>query len=313
MEHRIGSGDRAAVVVEVGGGLRTFEVAGQEIIDGYAPGALPPANAGQVLAPWPNRIRDGRYVFDGVTHQLAISEPMYFNAIHGLVAWLPWTVSAKSTDSVTFACSLPPQPGYPWALDLTTTWSVGPDGLRATHTATNRSGTPAPFGLGAHPYVWLPGVSVDDVVLTVPGDRVLVVDARKLPIAASPVAGTDLDFRSGRRIGSLQLDTAFGPVSGASSVRLSTVDGSRAVTVWADGEFHWWQVFTADPLDPPRTRRSLSVEPMTCPPDAYRSGKDLVILAPERTWRAEWGIGTTGLGRRVASDAAEPDWSADGV
>src|SRR5205085_489413 len=122
--------------------------------------------------------------------------------------------------------------GYPWRLELRTTWSLGPDGLRATHTATNRSGTPAPFGLGAHPYLRLPGTAVDAVVLTVPGERALMVDSRKLPVGASRVAGTDLDFTAGRRIGPLTLDTAFGSVgsgdpvgSGGSAVRLSTEDG----------------------------------------------------------------------------------------
>jgi aldose 1-epimerase len=295
-QFRIEAGDQAAVVVEVGGGLRAYTVAGQEIIDGYALEDPAPATAGQVLAPWPNRLRDGRYAWQGRWYQLALSEPEYHNAMHGLVCWVPWTATSVSASAVTLSYVLPAQPGYPWTLELTTTWSVGPDGLRASHTATNRAGTPAPFGLGAHPYLRLPGVPVDELVLTVPGERVLLTDGRMLPIAASPVAGTDLDFTAGRRIGPVELDTAFGPVhSGGSAVRLSTVDGSAALTVWADGAFHWWQVFTGDTLPEPRTRRAVSVEPMTCPPDAYRSGRDLVTLEPGRTWRGEWGI-TPALG-----------------
>jgi aldose 1-epimerase len=290
-QYRIEAADQSAVVVEVGGGLRTYTVAGQEIVDGYALAEVAPAAAGQVLAPWPNRLRDGRYDWHGYTYQLALSEPAYDNAIHGLVCWVSWTATAVSGSEVTLSYMLPPQPGYPWALELTTTWSVGPDGLRGRHTATNRSGSPAPFGLGVHPYLRLPGLPLDDLVLTVPGERMLLVDGRKLPIAASRVAGTDLDFTSGRRIGPVQLDTAFGPVpAGGSAVRLSTVDDSAAVTVWADGSFHWWQVFTSDTLPGPRTRRSVGIEPMTCPPDAYRSGRNLVTLEPGQTWRGEWGI-----------------------
>ena len=96
MEYRIEAGDRAAVVVEVGGGLRTFEVAGQEITDGYGPGEIAPSGAGQVLAPWPNRIRDGRYAWAGQTYQLAQSEPVYANAIHGLVRWVPWRLPGRA-------------------------------------------------------------------------------------------------------------------------------------------------------------------------------------------------------------------------
>jgi aldose 1-epimerase len=290
-QYRIEAGDQSAVVVEVGGGLRTYTVAGQEIVDGYALDELAPAAAGQILAPWPNRLRDGRYPWQGQVYQVALSEPAYDNAIHGLVSWTRWTATSVSGSEVTLSYLLPPQPGYPWVVELTTTWSVGPGGLRATHTATNRSGSPVPFGLGAHPYLRLPGVPVDELVLTVPGERVLLIDGRKLPIGASRVAGTDLDFTSGRRIGPVQLDTAFGPVpDGGSAVRLSTVDGSGRLTVWADHTFHWWQVFTTDTLAPPRTRRSVGIEPMTCPPDAYRSGRNLVTLQAGQTWRGEWGI-----------------------
>jgi aldose 1-epimerase len=65
---------------------------------------------------------------------------------------------------------------------------------------------------------------------------------------------------------------------------------SGGVSVWADDAFRWWQVFTGDTLSPPRRRRSIAVEPMTCPPDAFRSGKDVVVLPPGATWRGTWGI-----------------------
>src|SRR2546430_2470977 len=241
-QYPIRSGDQAAVVVEVGGGLRAYTVADLPIVDGYGDEALAPAGAGQVLAPWPNRIRDGRYPWHGETYELALSEPPHHNAIHGLVRWLPWRAVSVGESAVTLSCELPPHPGYPWRLELSTSWSVGPDGLRAEHTATNLAESAAPFGLGAHPYLMVPGARVDDLVLTVPAASRLLLDGRKLPIGAAKVAGTEFDFTSGRRIGAAQLDTAFGGVpAGGSTATPSTVDGSRAVTVRADGAFHWWQ------------------------------------------------------------------------
>jgi aldose 1-epimerase len=293
----IRSGEHAAVVVEVGGGLRTYAVGGQEVVDGYAEDELPPGGAGQVLAPWPNRLRDGRYTWQGHTYQVALSEAPHHNAIHGLVRWLPWRPVSVSDTAVTLSCVLPPHPGYPWRLELTTTWSFGAAGLAAEHTATNRSDTAAPFGLGVHPYVLLPGTRVDDVVLTIPADRRLLVDTRKLPLGARAVAGTEWDFTAGRRIGAARLDTTFGggvPGDG-SAVTLSTVDGTRRVTVWAGAPFRWWQAFTGDGLAAPRTRRAVAVEPMTCPPDAYHSGRDLVTLKPGETWAGRWGITPGGV------------------
>jgi len=154
----ITSGDHEAVIVEVGGGLRAYRVGDTEVVDGYAEDEISPASHGQVLAPWPNRIRDGRYTFGGESYQLFLTEPARHNAIHGLVNWVRWhQVGAAAADSVTVEYDLPPQPGYPWALSLRTTWTVGPDGLRADHRVINQSDTGCPFGLSVHPYLVVPG------------------------------------------------------------------------------------------------------------------------------------------------------------
>ena len=289
----IKSGDHEAVVVEVGGGLRAYRVAGVDIVDGYAEDELPPGGAGQVLAPWPNRIRDGRYVFEGVSHQLPLTEPSRHNALHGLVNWVRWRLVDAAEDNLTVEYEVPAQPGYPWPLLLRGTWSVGPDGLRVSHEATNLSGELCPFGYAAHPYLRVVGTPTNELLLRVPGRSRLLTDGRLLPIGAARVAGGDFDFTEPRQIGKAELDTAFGDLirgeDGGSSVELSTVDGG-GIRVWADGAFSWWQVFTADTLGGDRHRRSVAVEPMTCPPDAFRSGRDLVVLEPGQTWRGTWGV-----------------------
>jgi aldose 1-epimerase len=283
-----------AVIVEVGGGLRTYRHDGVDYVDGYGLDELCPGCAGQVLAPWPNRIRDGEYEFAGRSLRLPLTEPERHNAIHGLVNWVPWQLLERSDDAVTVGYDLPPQPGYPWPLRLRVRWSVGPDGLRAESTATNLGGEACPFGYSAHPYLWLPQVAVDDLALRVPARSRVQVDGRLLPIGVTRVAGTDYDFTTLRRIGPTVLDTAFGDVvrdaDGGSTVTLAAPDGSAAVRVWADERFGWWQVFTGDTLAGRRYRRSVAVEPMTCPPDAFRSGRDLITLAPGETWRGVWGI-----------------------
>jgi len=186
-----------------------------------------------------------------------------------------------------------PQPGYPWPLHLRTTWTVGADGLVATHEATNVGTAPAPFGFSVHPYLFVPGVALDDLSLHLPAQSRLLVDGRLLPIGAARVAGTEYDFTSPRRIGATQLDTAFGDLDrdadGASAARITAPDG-RGVELWADHRFGWWQVYTSDTLTGDRLRRSVAVEPMTCPPDAFRSGRDVITLEPGTTWSGTWGI-----------------------
>jgi len=287
----IASGDQRAVVVEVGGGLRAYSAGDWQILDGYAEDEVAPGAAGQILAPWPNRIRDGRYTFAGQEYALALSEPEFLNAVHGLVRWLPWQAVQASSDRVQVACLLPAQIGYPWSLRLTTTWSVGPDGLRAQHTATNLSAQRCPFGLGIHPYLRLPQSTVDETVITMSAGTRLVVDERLLPARQTAVAGTDYDFHQPKAIGTAQFDTTFTDIdSSDNAVEMATRTGDHLLRVWADHAFRWWQLFTGDTLPPARHRRSVAIEPMTCPPDAYRSGTDLIILEPDQTWQGSWGL-----------------------
>jgi len=276
-----------AVVVEIGGGLRAYRAGGVDVLDPYDPDELCPAWSGKVLAPWPNRLRDGRYAFGGRPWQLGITEPERHTAIHGLVGWVPWRLVAQAADSVTVECLIAAQEGYPWPVLLRTHWSVGPDGLRARHEATNLGASPCPFGLGAHPYLRLGAATVDDLTLRVPASSHLLVDGRLLPIGAAKVAGGGLDYNQPRRIGAAVLNTAFGDLTG-DPVVVSTTDCS--VRVWADDSFRWWQVFTSDTLTGDRFRRALAVEPMTCPPDAFRSGRDVITLEPGQTWTGTWGI-----------------------
>jgi aldose 1-epimerase len=293
----ITAGDHEAVIVEVGGGLRTYRWGGVDIVDGYAADERCPVFAGNVLAPWPNRIRDGCYMFAGEEHQLPLTEPSRHNAIHGLVNWARWRLVQSGVDWVSVEYELPAQPGYGWPLLLRTTWHVGPAGLSATHDATNTGRTPCPFGLSAHPYLRVGATRVDDLLLQIPARSRLLVDGRLLPIGMARVAGGELDFLLPRRLGALVLEAGFGEVvrdrDGGSAVTLSTVEGA-SVQVWADAAFGWWQVSTADFAPKPRRRRSVAVEPMTCPPDAFRSGRDVVVLAPGQTWRGSWRVGPYG-------------------
>ncbi len=289
----IAAAGHQAVVAEVGGVLRSYTVDGVDIVDGFGADEVRVGSASSVLSPWPNRIRDGRYAFDGVTYRLPLNEPDRHNAIHGLVEWARWQAAKCESDEVALEFELPPTPGYPWALGLTISYRVDSGGLSSTHTATNLSLSPCPYGFSVHPYLFV-GAPVADVLMQVPARTRLLLDSRLLPIGAARVAGTEYDFSQPRRIGALEIDVAFGDLirdnpTDQTAVTLSTVDGT-GVQLWADGGFGWWQVFTGDTLAGDRKRRSIAVEPMTCPPDAFRSGRDLLVLAPGETWSGSWGV-----------------------
>lgn len=287
-------GDQHVVVVEVGGGLRSYAVDGRDVLDGYAEGQMAGGGRGQLLAPWPNRIEDGRYTFDGVEHQLPLSEVAHHNAIHGLVRWVPWTVVEHRPDRAVLEHLLHPQPGYPFLLHLSVDYALTDDGLSVSTTATNRGTSACPYGTGAHPYLRLGDGLVDDLVLRSPAQGVLTTDDRAIPVGRHDVGGTPYDFRDGHRIGDLVLDHAFvgldhGP-DGRAVVRLTDPTTGRAVELWLDRSHDNLMVFTGDTLPADRRRHGIAIEPMTCPPNALRSGSDVIRLGPGASWSGNWGI-----------------------
>jgi len=287
-------GRHAITVTEVGATLRTYTVEGEDVLDGFAADERAMSGRGQVLAPWPNRLGHGRYSFEGREGQAALNEPELGNAIHGLVRWVPWQVVSNSVFGVTLACTVYPQPAYPWLLELQVEYRLGPDGPTVTTRASNLSDAPAPFGVGFHPYLTVGVPRVDDVTLTIPAGVRLSSDERGLPVGRAPVAGTDLDFTSPRTIGATTLDTAYTELTraadGRARIELAAPRGRR-VSLWVGEGFDYVMVFTGDTVEPASRRRcGIAIEPMTCPPNALASGQDVIRLDAGSTWQGAWGI-----------------------
>jgi aldose 1-epimerase len=291
-QYEISAAGYTAVVTEGGAALRVLRHHGRDLVHGFDESAMSTGGRGQLLMPWPNRIRDGRYSFGGHDLQLGLTDPRTGNASHGLARWAPWTVEEHTATSVSLVHRLMAQTGYPWALDLHVLYDLSADGLVVTQTATNLAAEPAPYASGAHPYLCV-GDAIEDLELTLPARARVVLDDRQLPTGVEPV-GDDLDFTTGRRVGDRVLDHGFGDlqhVGGRARVTLTEPSGERGVALWVDEHHRWLQVFTP-PADGPRP--ALAVEPMTAPADAFNSGTDLVTLAPAGTAGDElsvsWGI-----------------------
>ena len=292
-QHVLVRGGQTAVVVEVGGALRTYDVGGRPVVDGFAEDEQPTGARGQPLIPWPNRLRDGRYTWDGREHQLPLSEPEQSNAVHGLLRWTSWTTGRQTTTSVDLHCRLHPQPGYPFTLDVVLAYRLTDDGLEVTTTARNAGSQALPYAAGQHPYL-ATGSGVDACTLVLDAGTYLETDERGLPSSWEQVAGSPYDFRSPRAVGDTELDHAFTDLArdgqGRAWVRLAGSDGATTA-LWVDEAYPYVQLFTGDPLpEPERRRRSLGVEPMTAPPDALRDGRDVVRLEPGQSTTSRWGV-----------------------
>ncbi|MDT0327274.1 aldose 1-epimerase family protein [Nocardiopsis lambiniae] len=291
------SGGFRARIATTGAAIQALTWRDDDLVWPYT--GTPTAFQGQVLAPWPNRIGEGRYRFDGAEYRLDVNDPATGAAIHGLVHDRPWDPVRVTEDSVDLHLALPATPGYPFTLAIELTYRLGEDGLTVTTVARNTGDSPAPFGLGFHPYLALGepvgGLAARDALtLSAPVDRYLPTDDRLLPVGDPlPVADTDLDFGPpGRGLGDTVLDTAF-TIGGrdADGRAWTHVDGPRyRVSVWCDASFGYLQLFSSDTLGGADHRAHLAVEPMTCPPDAFVSGDGLIVLAPGADSRHVFGI-----------------------
>lgn len=283
-EHALERGRQRLVVSEVGGGARSWTVDGSELLASFASGTRDGAFAGKPLMPWPNRLRDGRYAFEGAEHRVAITEPETSTALHGLTLSSRWRASRTSAHGITLSHQLRGREGYPFALDLVVGYELDSAGVVVTLRATNAGPGRAPFGAGLHPYLRLTG----DITLQVAANTRVPIDDRLLPTGPpTPVSGTELDFRHARRLGDQRLDTCFGDLErGAAGVASLTLAGPRRLVVWMDDAFHFVQVFTAD--------GAIAVEPMTCAPDAFNTGDGLLVLEPGASFTGRCGLTTSG-------------------
>src|SRR5512139_245737 len=294
-EYLLRHGDYTAVVTEVGAGLRELRHTDRDLVLGCAAGEVRPRSRGALLAPWPNRVVDGSYSFDGEDLQLDLSEPRRHHAIHGLVSWSRFDLLDSDACSVVLGHSLVPRPGYPFCLRLVVRYSLHDGGLSCSVTARNIGERRAPYGTASHPYLLGGAGRVDTWTLEVPAGQVLeVTPDRLVPRGLAPVAGTELDFGRPRRVGATEVDHAFTSLrpgdDGLVRARVIGEEGDGAECEWDPRVLPWVQVHTADLPDPEQSRLGLAVEPMTCPPDAFNSGTDLVVLEPGADHTAEWTI-----------------------
>lgn len=293
VQHVIRHRDAEAHVAQMGATLRSYVVGDVEVLDGFPVTGRATDGRGQVLAPWPNRIRGGEYFYDGQDVRAPLNEPDRRNAIHGLVRWLDWSVVEESESEVTLTCALRPQPGYEWPLHLEVTYALGAAGLAVTLSAKNTGTVRAPFGAGFHPYLRLGGGPIDGLELMLPAKRRLLLEGDASQ--TEPVTGTQWDFRRPRLLGDMKLDTAFGELDRDADHRavavLADPSHGSSLRLWVDEAFRYLMVYTGDDVhEENRRREAVAIEPMTCPPNAFRTGVDVVDLEPGSSWSGRWGV-----------------------
>ncbi|HEU4945533.1 MAG TPA: aldose 1-epimerase family protein [Kribbella sp.] len=283
----ISAGEYRGTVVSVGGGLRGLSYGNREVLIGYDKKESAHAGIGQHLFPWPNRIADGRYTFAGTEQQLSLTEPTRRNAIHGLTRWANWNRldDGSSESVVVVGYRLHGEPGYPHQLDLTVRYELDAvAGLTVEATAENIGSDEAPYGFGSHPYLTV-GRQLDECeVRFTAGQRLDVTPDRLLPVGLVEVAASEFDFGKPRTVGGLFIDNAFTALPDRWTVQLTDPASGRGAELSSDTP--WMQLFTGDAIG----RAGLAVEPMTCPPNAFVTGENLITLAPGESHTTRFSV-----------------------
>lgn len=288
------AGSSTVVVASLAAALRSYERDGVGLTETWGDDDIPLGGGGMLLAPWPNRVAGGRWTLHGEEQRLDITEVSKGNAIHGLLRNTGYQPVESGPSTIVLEAEIFPQHGYPFHLVHRATYRLTEKQLTVRQELTNLSGDPAPFGLGAHPYLKISDVPTEDLTLTVLADELFEVDGKAIPTGRAPVSGQH-DLRRGRRIGDIEFDTAFTGlrmVDGRHEHVLAAPDG-RTVTLWADSSFAYAHVYVSTIY--PGVSKAVAVEPMTAPANALNSGEGLRWLDPGASFSAQWGI-VPGLG-----------------
>jgi aldose 1-epimerase len=291
----IKDGDRETIVTEQGANLFKLRWAGTDLLDtvhddGYTAGG----GHGELLLPWPGRVQNGVYEFDGQRYQLPINDLPSASAIHGFTRWLAWEVKEHHPDRVSLTCLLLGQPGYPFPLSFEQSYHLHHGALEITTTATNMGASAAPFGSGAHPYFKTGPGTVDSSVLHVRAASYFQTNPDLSPkVPAVPVDGSPFDFREPRAVGTTEYDVTLTDLvrdeDGWASANFRSPDNSISITCKYDEPIRFLQVFSGDTLVAHR-REGLAIEPCSCPPNSFNNGVGLIRLDPGESTRVRWTI-----------------------
>ncbi len=206
----LAAGDYHATIVTVGAGLAELTFQGCHLVIPHKPEEMPLAHLGKVLIPWPNRIANGCYRYQGQEYQLPINEHSSKAAIHGLLAWRDWQISELTATSVTLTAFLPPSYGYPFMLASQVVYSLNAHTGLSVEIASQNIGTvAAPYGVGIHTYLTCNLTSVDEYLFQLPANQVYAVDEHVNPTTLHHVDELDLNFTQAKTIAATKIDHTF--------------------------------------------------------------------------------------------------------
>jgi aldose 1-epimerase len=278
-----------ALVSPVGASLTNLSVAGHTIIEHVSAQAAKQSFAAATLAPWPNRLRDGQWVFQGQSFQFANLDDDS-NANHGLVFDRKFSVVRQTSDFVEFSIELGDDAGYPFRVQLAVSYQLVAGGVDVNVSATNVGDKLAPMAFGSHPYIAVDAASTIHInALTQ-----MVNDGRQIPVGRE-IATKNFDANGGQlNFDGLKLDDCFADLvrdeNGNATTTVVRSSGDK-IEIWQDSSFRYLMVYAHHQLSSQGMQsEGIAIEPQTAPANALQSGEDLFMLEPGQQRSARWGV-----------------------
>ncbi|MCE4216243.1 hypothetical protein [Aquirufa antheringensis] len=278
------TGDYIRIDEKTGASLIELNLGGLSLIDlpgsSDHPLASNPYHPSALLTPWVNRVRNGNYSFKGKNYQLPINEPALGNAIHGLLARVPFTLVQKTESSVTLEHAYQgAEPNYPFPFTFRYTYTLAEEGgLEITFMAQNTGSTSMPFACGWHPYFSFPNTKAADLSIKFHPTSRFLSDSQMIPLKEENLQGKSEFVFSQEKV-----DHVF---------RLEPRE--KHVTEFIDHKHQRSLFLTQSSVQfpflvvfQPEGYHSVAIEPMTANTDAFNTGDGLIELAPSEAFSGQ--------------------------
>jgi aldose 1-epimerase len=288
---------RATILPALGG-----RIAQIEIFDGsswlpllYEPPDVPPEQRDPlswgsfVMAPWPNRIANGRFTFEGAEHHVSVNAEGH--GIHGLGVSRTWTAGGTTDFSCELSLAIETD-SWPWPSRLRQRIELLDDGVRQTVEISAAAGVRFPAGCGWHPWFRRDARPGHDMCIMIDADERYELSRDGTPTGRILPVDRDYDLRAYSALGDRRIDDCYRLGGQPLRIAWSEIE----LTLTSSESVAHAVVYTPE--------HAVCVEPQTCAIDAFNLGArgiaagtaivdDHHPLVATTEWR--WRVGSAGV------------------
>ena len=271
-------GDLELEIDTLGARIMGFTDKGEEIMK-TAKDELQGYN-GMVLAPWPNRIPEGKWSLEGKQYQLEINEIDRNNALHGFAFQTEFEVTNHSDNEIHLDTVLTNTVGYPFEILLRLEYKLDSNGFSCQVHATNQSAIDAPFGIAFHPYYPVD----DETQISIPAKTHINTNDQMIPI------GEESNPHKTFRFADVDFDDCFSELERKNGIAEVKIESSKQlITLWQDEAFDFVMVYTTNEFDFLQgSTQAIAIEAQSCIANAFNTNPPL--LKPGESFIGSWGL-----------------------